>query len=92
MLLYRVPISVSAEGKPGEKTVTVVVSFYRRSVDATYQAMIAKRVDEGHFNEYIKMMLCYMLKSGIVSNCNFNQVSHRLLYNHIFQDHQELKM
>ena len=64
MLLYRVPISVVADAKNDSKTITLIVSFYRRSVDASYQTMVARKVEEGELTDYIRMMLCLMLETG----------------------------
>ena len=64
MLLHRVPIAVTRDNKETGESVNLIVSFYRRSIDPGYQRMMAQKIDAGQFNEYIRMMLLNMLKSG----------------------------
>ena len=67
MLLHRFPISVvpntPADILEGPRSITMTVSFYRRTVDPIYQAMIARQVTEGQWDDYVQMMLRMILRS-----------------------------
>ena len=67
MLLHRFPISVvpdiPSDILEGPRSITMTVSFYRRTVDPRYQTMIARQVTEGQWDEYVQMILRMVLRS-----------------------------
>ena len=63
MLLYRFPWYVAPDSK-SDKTICLIVSMYRKSVDGAYQKMIEDKVNKGAFDEYLVMMLHNILNAG----------------------------
>lgn len=69
MLLCRFPISVKpnlSAAKP--QTITVMVSYYRQSVDPVYQSTINEKVESGLYDRYVAMMLHLLLDTGKTLN------------------------
>lgn len=65
MLLCRFPTKII----PNEQTrsteeIPVIISMYRRNVDATYQKMVMERIDSGNLDQYVKMIITSMLYTG----------------------------
>ena len=63
MLLHRFPIEVAPELPKCSETISIMVSFYRKSVDPVYQSMVVKKVAQGELDDYIHMILSTVLKS-----------------------------
>ena len=63
MLLYRFPWHVTPDSG-SKKTMRIMVSMYRKSVDSAYQRMIMDKVNQGAFDEYLVMMLHNILNTG----------------------------
>ena len=67
MLLHRFPITVVPDMPSnlldGPQSITMTVSFYRRTVDPIYQTMIARQVIEGQWDAYVQMLLRMVLQS-----------------------------
>ena len=65
MLLCRFPTKVvpNKAAKAGEE-IPIVISMYRQNVDTSYQRMVMKRIDDGHLDQYIKMIISSMLYTG----------------------------
>ena len=82
MLLHRYIIKVTPEGAklseissddaPNHTSVklTIITSFYRRSVDAGYRRLIASLAEEGSFDEYIAALVMSLVNTGNVFRQN----------------------
>ena len=65
MLLCRFPIAVKPEVSASKtQTITVMVSYYRQSVDPVYQSTINKKIEAGTYDRYVAMMLHLLLDTG----------------------------
>ena len=65
MLLCRFPISVKPNLSAAKtQTITVMVSYYRQSIDPVYQSTIYKKVESGLYDRYVAMMLHLLLDTG----------------------------
>ena len=65
MLLCRFPIAVKPElSAMKAQTITVMVSYYRQSVDRVYQRTINQKIDAGTYDRYVAMMLHLLLDTG----------------------------
>ena len=72
MLLCRFPIAVKPElSATKAQTVTVMVSYYRRSVDPAYQRTISQKIEAGTYDRYVAMMLHLLLDTGKFSHFIF---------------------
>ena len=65
MLLCRFPTKIvpTKTARSGEE-IPIIISMYRRNVDTTYQRMVMDRIDNGHLDQYIKMIISSMLYTG----------------------------
>ena len=76
MLLHRYQIQITPEGlklsdiPTGDLRastpvkLTIVTSFYRRSVDAAYKQLIARLANSGVFDEYIAALVMSLVDTG----------------------------
>ena len=76
MLLHRYEIKVTPEGvklsdissetvrKNSIVKLTIITSFYRRSVDASYKQLITRLTNEGSFDEYIAALVMSLVNTG----------------------------
>ena len=65
MLLCRFPTSIVPNKPSGPaQEIPVIISMYRRNVDTNYQNMVMKKIDSGHLDQYIKMIISSMLCTG----------------------------
>ena len=80
MLLYRYTIRVTPDGakvpdfSPGSEPstavvkLTIVTSFYRKSVDSGYQRLVAQLADEGVFDDYIAALVMSLVTTGEIAS------------------------
>ena len=70
MLLHRFAVQcvpdqkVNSSKKSSANAMSIMVSLYRRSVDATYQKMICQKIEEGVLDEYVTMMIVSLVNNG----------------------------
>ena len=70
MLLHRFAVQCVPDQKVNlSKTssvnaMSIMVSLYRRSVDATYQKMVCQKIEEGDLDEYVTMMIVSLVNNG----------------------------
>ena len=76
MLLHRYEIKVTPGGVklsdiPSESAqkdsivkLTIITSFYRRTIDASYKQLVTRLTNEGIFDEYIAALVMALINTG----------------------------
>ena len=65
-LLFRRQLTLTFDG-PNDINTVVTASFYRRSIDSGYQALMARKAEEGTFDCYILRQMNENCEKGIVT-------------------------
>ena len=65
MLLCRFPTKIIPNQPVDSKQeIPIVISMYRRNVDTAYQRMVMEKIDNGHLDQYVKMIISSILYTG----------------------------
>ena len=66
MLLHRFPVCLTPEIATAEanKTMSIIVSLYRKNVDNSYRQLICKQIAEGKLDDYVGMMIVNVVNQG----------------------------
>ena len=66
MLLHRFPVCLTPEitATEAKKTMSIIVSLYRKNVDDSYRQMVCKQIADGKLDNYVGMMIVNVVNQG----------------------------